>query len=150
MGAAPSPACGLARWGIGSHRSRHTGRRFWFVARRSQRLTAPFEEALRSSGLTSWLGNGDADCRWLAGRLGDVYLHETVIGHIRHGLDHRFPRHTSGETRNQFARRMAKVESHLNSDDFAGRAGGGLAALAPSLHRRCARVVELQGGRLRT
>ena len=21
----------------------------------------------------------------------DVYLHETVIGHIRHGLDHRFP-----------------------------------------------------------
>ena len=139
--------CTMGHW---APRSRHTGRRFWFVARRSQRLTAPFEEALRSSGWTSWLGNGDADCRWLAGRLGDVYLHETVIGHIRHGLDHRFPRHTSGETRNQFARRMAKVESHLNSDDFAGRAGGGLAALAPSMHRRCARVVELQGGRLRT
>ena len=55
MGSCPSSACGLARWGIGPHRSRHTGRRFWFVARRSQRLTAPFEEALRSSGLTSWL-----------------------------------------------------------------------------------------------
>ena len=73
-----------------------------------------------------------------------------VIGHIRHGLDHRCPRRTSGETRNQFARRMAKVESFLNSDDFAARDGGGLMALAQSLHRRCAQVVELQGGRLRT
>ena len=121
-----------------------------FVARRNQHLTAPFEEALRSSGMTSWLGNEDADCSWLAGRLGDVYLHETVIGHIRHGLDHRFPRRTPGETRNQFAQRMAKLEAYLNSDDFPSRAGGGLEALARSLHRRCERMVELEGGRLRT
>ena len=93
---------------------------------------------------------GDADCSWLAGRLGDVYLHETVIGHVRHGLDHRFPRRTGGETRAQFANRMAKVEAFLNSDDFPSRASGGLVALAQALHRRCARVVELQGGRLRT
>ena len=105
---------------------------------------------LRSSRFQSWLGDGDADCSWLAGRLGDVYLHETVIGHIRHGLDHRCPRRTSGETRNQFARRMAKVESFLNSDDFAARDGGGLTTLAQRLQRRCAQVVELQGGRLRT
>jgi hypothetical protein len=45
---------------------------------------------------------------------------------------------------------MAKVESFLNSDDFAARDGGGLTALAQSLHRRCLQVVELQGGRLRT
>ena len=122
----------------------------YFVAPRTQRLTAPFEEALRSSGFASWLGDGDADCSWLAGRLGDVYLHETLIGHIRHGLDHRFPRRTGGETRAQFANRMAKVEAFLNSGDFPSRASGGLEALAQALHRRCARVVELQGGRLRT
>ena len=45
---------------------------------------------------------------------------------------------------------MAKVEAFLNSGDFPSRAGGGLEALAQALHRRCARVVELQGGRLRT
>ena len=79
-----------------------------------------------------------------------MYLHETVIGHIRHGLDHRFPRRTPGETRNEFAQRMGKLEAYLNSDDFPGRAGGGLEALARSLHRRCERVVELEGSRLRT
>ena len=77
-------------------------------------------------------------------------MHETVIGHIRHGLDHRFPRRTAGETCAQFANRMAKVETFLNSDDFPNSDTGGLQALAQALHRRCARVVELQGGRLRT
>ena len=122
----------------------------YFVTPRSQRLTAQFDEALRCSRFASWLGDGDADCSWLAGRLGDVYLHETVIGHIRHGLGHRFPRLTAGETRAQFARRMAKVAEFLNSDDFPSSATGGLQALAQALHRRCARIVELQGGRLRT
>ena len=73
-----------------------------------------------------------------------------MIGHIRYGLDHRFPCRAAGETRSQFARRMAKVESHLNSDEFAARDGGGLAALAQSLHSRCAQVVQMDGGRLRT
>ena len=41
----------------------------YFVTPRSQRLTAHFEEALRRSRLVSWLGDGDADCSWLAGRL---------------------------------------------------------------------------------
>ena len=50
----------------------------------------------------------------------------------------------------QFANRMAKLEALLNSDDFPSRAGGGLEAVAQALHRRCARVVELHGGRLRT
>ena len=51
------------------------------------------------------------------------------MGHIRHGLDHRFPRRTGGETRAQFANRMAKVEAFLNSGDFPSRASGGLEAL---------------------
>ena len=49
-----------------------------------------------------------------------------------------------------FANRMGKLEAFLDSDDFPSRAGGGLEAVAQALHRRCARVVELHGGRLRT
>ena len=122
----------------------------YMVAPRSQRLATTFAEALRKAKLTSWLGDGDADCSWLAGRLGDVYPHETVISHIRRGLNHRFPRSTPGETRGRFAGRMAKVQEYLNSDDFATRDGGGLAKLAQSLRDRCHRMVLLKGGRLRT
>ena len=42
------------------------------------------------------------------------------------------------------------TNAYLNSGDFPARDGGGLAALAQALHQRCAQVVELQGGRLRT
>ena len=91
-----------------------------------------------------------ADCSWLAGRLGDVYLHETVISHIRRALEHRVPRSAPGETRARFARRMAKVQDYINSPEFKARDGGGLAALAESLRARCQRVSLLKGERLRT
>ena len=100
--------------------------------------------------LRGWLGNGDADCRWLAGRLGDVYPHETVISHIRRALNHRFPRSTPGETRNRFKTRMQRVEDYMNSNEFAARDGGGLGSLAACLHERCSRVSALQGERLRS
>ena len=90
------------------------------------------------------------DCSWLAGRLGDVYPHETLIRHIRGGLDERFPCGHPGETPAQFARRMAKVQAFLNSDAFAAPSGGGLANLARSLRLRCQRLVGEAGGRLRT
>ena len=113
-------------------------------------LTAAFATALRTAKLKSWLGTEDDDCSWLAGRLGDVYPHETVISHIRRGLDHRFPRATPGETRARFAGRMAKVQSYMNSAEFATRDGGGLAALAECMRERFRRVGLLQGERLRT
>ena len=122
----------------------------YMVAPRSQCLTAAFATALRTAKLKSWLGTEDDDCSWLAGRLGDVYPHETVISHIRRGLDHRFPRATPGETRNRFAGRMAKVQSYMNSAEFATRDGGGLAALAECMRERFRRVGILQGERLRT
>ena len=90
------------------------------------------------------------DCSWLAGRLGDVYPHETVISHIRRGLDHRFPRSSPGETRARFANRMAKVQAYMNSDEFTARDGGGLASLAEAMRERFHRVVDLEGERLRT
>ena len=111
--------------------------------------SATTDALCRSAGMTSWLGSADADCSWLAERLGDVYPHETVISHIRHGLDHRFPRRSPGEARRQFACRMAKVEDHINSAKLTARGGGGLAALAQPLRSRCAQLVDVDGGRLR-
>ena len=102
-------------------------------------------QILHGAKLKSWLGDADADCSWLAGRLGDVYPHETVISHLRRGLDHRFPRSTPGETRGRFARRMAKVQAYMNSSEFKARDGGGLASLAESLRERCRRVSLLRG-----
>ena len=122
----------------------------YFVAPRSQRLASSFADALRKAKLKSWLGDADADCSWLAGRLGDVYLHETVISHIRRALEHRVPRSAPGETRARFARRMAKVEAYINSPEFKARDGGGLAALAESLRARCQRVSLFRGERFRT
>ena len=122
----------------------------YFVAPRSQRLASTFADALRAAKLTSWLGDADADCSWLAGRLGDVYPHETVISHVRRSLESRFPRSNPGETRARFANRMAKVQAYMNSDEFKARDGGGLASLAQSLKKRCRLVSELQGERLRT
>ena len=122
----------------------------YFVAPTSQRLASDFADALRGAKLKSWLGDADADCSWLAGRLGDAYPHETVISHIRRGLDHRFPRSTPGETRAKFARRIAKVQEYMNSSEFQARDGGGLASLAEALRERCRRLVFLKGERLRT
>lgn len=122
----------------------------YFVAPRSQRLSGTFATALHSAKLKSWLGDADADCSWLAGRMGDMYIHETLISHVRSGLSHRFPCATFGETRRRFAGRMAKVEEYLNSKDFATRDGGGLHALAQGLRDRMKRVSELEGERLRT
>ena len=116
----------------------------------SQHLTSTFGDALRGAKLKSWLGDADADCSWLAGRLGDVYPHETVINHIRRALDHRFPRSVPGETCGRFANRMAKVQAHMSSDELQARDGGGLASLTGSFRERCHRVVELDGERLRT
>ena len=122
----------------------------YFVAPRTQRLATHFAAALRSARMKSWLGSEDEDCGWLAGRLGDVYPHETVISHIRNGLSHRFPRSTPGETCARFSGRMAKVQEFMNSDDFAARDGGGLASLAESMRERFRRVVDLKGERLST
>ena len=122
----------------------------YFVGPTSQRLAKPLADALHVSRLKSWLGDRDADCSWFAGRLGDVFPHETLIRHIRGGLEEKFPRWSPGETPAQFARRMNKVQEFLNSDGFAAPSGGGLTALARSLRCRCSRLLEEDGGRLRT
>ena len=131
--------------------SRHDDKASYFVAPRAQLLAQSTAISLRHAGMKSWLGDADADCSWLAGRLGDVLPHETVISHIRHGLDHDFPRTTPGETLAQLKRRMDRVQDHINSAAFqAPGGGGGMFALAQSLHARCTEVSRTQGERLRT
>ena len=122
----------------------------YFVAPKSQRLASTFADALHAAKLKSWLGDADSDSSWLAGRLGDVYPHETVISHIRRNLESRFPRSSPGETRTRFANRMSRVQVYMNSDEFKAHDGGGLASLSQSLRKRCRQVSELQGERLRT
>ena len=72
------------------------------------------------------------------------------LSHIRRGLEQRFPRKSLGETRRQFAHRMANVQAYMNSPEFAAQDGGGLLALAESFRERCRQVVLLKGERLRT
>ena len=73
-----------------------------------------------------------------------------MIRHIRGGLEEKFPRLSPGETPARFAYRMNKVNEFLNSEEFAAPSGGGLSSLARSLLSRCSRVLEEDGGRLRT
>ena len=113
-----------------------------------EKLDRNFADALHATGLRSWaLGEGGST-KWMAGRFSDVYLHETVIAHIRRCLDHRFPRANPGETFSQFRRRMDQVEGYLNSADFAAREGGGLMSLARDFLGRCAAVVQRSSERL--
>jgi hypothetical protein len=117
----------------------------YFVNHKAERVAGAFAEALRAGGFKSWVGESS---KWMAGKFGDVYPHETLISHIRRLLDHKFPRTTPGETHRQFCARMGKVEAYINSDDFAVREGGGLAALSTSLRDRCAECIRRKGERI--
>ena len=86
---------------------------------------------------------------WLVSKWGDVYLHETVISHIRRLLDTDFRCNRLGETPSQFTRRMKKVETFMNSSAFAAASGGrGLDGLARDFPDRCKQVIKRGGQRI--
>ena len=85
--------------------------------------------------------------KWLVKKWGDVYLHETVISHIRRLLDDDFACRRLGETVPQFTQRMHKVADYMNSPAFAATDGRGLQGLAAQLHTRCQWVVRHKGQR---
>ena len=98
--------------------------------------------------MTSWIGDNHGATSWLAPKWGDVYLHETVISHIRRLLDTDFAYTSLGETPAHFAARMKKVERFMNSDAFAKKDGGrGLMGLAKELQGRCDLVIKRKGER---
>ena len=113
-----------------------------------QRLSVAFAESLTEAGFSSWLGSVSDTTEWLAPRWGDVYLHETVIAHIRRLLDTDYRCASLNETVPRFQDRMNRVAAHLNSQNFRAHGGRGMCGLAKDLRRRCAEVVRLKGGRL--
>ena len=110
-----------------------------------ERLNVKFARALDEAGLTSWVGGNNAPTTWLVPKWGDVYLHETVVSHIRRLLSTDFACNRLGETPAQFARRMKKLESYMNSDGFAK---AGLAGLARDLPARRREVINRGGQRI--
>ena len=99
-----------------------------------ERLNATFANALEDAGFTSWVGGNHETTSWLVPKWGDVYLHETVISHIRRLLGADFACTRLGETPQQFAKRVKKVECFMNSGAFAKANGGrGLEGLAKDL-----------------
>jgi hypothetical protein len=122
----------------------------YFVTAKHERLQIDFAEALRAENFRSWAGgeDGAASTKWLVKKLGDLYVHETLIAHIRRLLDNDFATTHLFETPAQFTERMGKVERHLNSKAFAAPRGGGLLALAKETLGRCQELVNRGGERL--
>ena len=108
-----------------------------------------FAAGLQGGGFSSWLGGSADSTKWLVKKWGDVYLHETAISHIRRLLDDDFACRRLGETRAQFAQRMARVVRHMNSAAFSASAanGRGLPGLSMELHGRCQWVIDNKGQR---
>ena len=111
----------------------------------TQQLNQVFGGALSEAGFRSWTGPQGASTNWLDSHLGDVYLHETAISHIRRLLREKFVCLRVGETFPQFRQRMKKVQDYVNSEEFAREPDGrGLAGLAKDLRARCE---QLLGGK---
>ena len=120
----------------------------YMVTAAHERLHAVFAGALQEAGFTSWAGDNHSSTKWLVKKWGDVYLHETVIAHIRRLSEEDFACQRLYETPAQFRQRFQKVEDYMNSPAFAAEGGRGLSGLAKDLRSRCARVIKLKGERI--
>ena len=74
-----------------------------------ERLNVEFAATLDDSGFASWVGGNHESTAWLVAKWGDIYLHETVVSHIRRLLDTDFACVRLGETPSQLPKRMKKV-----------------------------------------
>ena len=97
----------------------------YMVTSRYDRVQVVFAQALQATGFKSWLGDMASPTNWLVKILGDLYLHETAISHIRRLLGDDFACTHLGETPSHFRGRMNKVENYMNSPAFARADGGG-------------------------
>ena len=121
----------------------------YMVTHCHQRLNAIFAGALEEAGFKSWAGGIHETTSWLVKKWGDVYIHETVISHIRRLLDNDFTCSRLDESPVQFMDRMKCVEDFMNSPNFAKAGGGrGLAGLARELRGRCEEVIARKGERI--
>ncbi len=89
------------------------------------------------------MGDSADSAEWLVKKFGDVYLHETVISHIRRLLDGEFVHNKLHESPDHFMHRMQQVENHMNFFAFAACGG-----LARELRSRCEELKRQKGERL--
>jgi len=123
----------------------------YMVNTAAQQLNPVFGGALEEAGFRSWTGPCGSSTKWLASHLGDVYLHETAISHIKRLLREKFVCLRIGETLGEFKRRMKNVQDYMNSDAFAREPDGrGLLGLAKDLRSRCQSLCEGNGERLQS
>ena len=120
----------------------------YMVNAASQHLNAIFAGALAESGMRSWVYDIGDDASWLAAKLGDLYLHETAISHIRRLLAEKFVCTHLHETVPQFKLRMQAVQDYMNSEAFSPAGGRGLKGLSTELHARCRAVIDRGGERI--
>ena len=118
----------------------------YFVTRDA--LNKKFAAGLRAGGFTSWASPDGGDCKWLSGNLGDLYLHETVISHVRRLLATKFMRKALNESPGEFRARMLKVEKYMNYTMGRNGPGQALTELGNALHERCGALMERKGERL--
>ena len=121
----------------------------YMVTHSHNRLNVTFASYLEKAGFTSWVGGNHDSTEWLSKKWGDVYIHETVIAHVRRLLDSDFMCTRLRETTAQFIVRMKRVEEFMNSSNCAhANAGRGLAGLARELPERCEFMIQRKGERI--
>ena len=120
----------------------------YMVSPLHDRLVIEVARALDAGGFWSWVGGGDDSASWLVKKLGDLYLHETVISHIRRLVDGEFCHNKLYGTPAHSRQRMQLVEDRLNSNAFPASGGRGLLGLAKDLLPRCRELIARQGARL--
>ena len=77
-----------------------------------------------------------------------MYLHETVISHVRRLLATKFMRKALSEKPWEFKARMLKVERYLNYKMGKSGPGQALLELGDTLRERCEALKKLKGERL--
>ena len=120
----------------------------YFVNNKQNTLNPTFATGLQAGYFRSWVECHGGDCRWLAKMLGDWYLHETVVSHVRRLLQSQFARKSLHETPGQFAARMKKVEHHMNYVMGRSAPGEALLNLGQRMHKRSEDMIKLKGERL--
>ena len=116
-----------------------------------QQVNPQFAEAMDRVAMRSWVGQPGrpgSGTAWLCGMMGDVYVHETAISHIRRLLSTRFVCLRVDERFCQFKARMLAVQAYMNSEAFAANGGRGLLGLCQELRSRCEEVVRRGGARI--
>ena len=94
------------------------------------------------------MGGVSDTTEWLVPKWGDVYLHETVISHIRRLLEEDYRTATLNEPVARFKNHMELLAAPMNSPAFSAAGGRGLCGLARDLRWRCEEVAKRKGERL--